>query len=81
MARKCKDVKFDNAAAKAVVFMHFTEYNMVPELIQMCCDALLQLDCIWSVNNSKIFLAPPNVEAVLCLMVSSRVRLFNYIHR
>ena len=36
MARKRKSVKFDGAAAKAVVSIHFIEYNMVPELIQMC---------------------------------------------
>ena len=55
MARKRKSVEFDNAAAKAVVSIPFIEYNIVPDLIQMYCDVLLQLDSIWSLHNSNIF--------------------------
>ena len=55
MAGKCKNVKFDLTAAKTVVSIHFIEYNIVPELIQLCCDVLLQLDCIWFHHNFNIF--------------------------
>ena len=51
----CKDVKFDNAAMKAVFAMCLAEHNLVPELIHMCCDVLLQLGCIWSLHNPNIF--------------------------
>ena len=54
MARNCGNVKFDNATAKAVVSVHFIEYNIVPELIQMWRDVLLHLDCIWSPHNSHV---------------------------
>ena len=43
IARKCIDVKFDNAAAKAVFSIHFIEYNMVPELIQICRPTTIRL--------------------------------------
>ena len=55
MARKRKSVNFDGAAAKTVVSIHFIEYNIVPELFQMYCVVLLQLDSIWSLPNSNIF--------------------------
>ena len=46
---------FDNGATKAVFSMYLVEYNLVPELIYMCFDVLLQLDCIWSLHNSNVF--------------------------
>ena len=55
IARKGKDVKLDNAAIKAFFPMYMVEYNLVPELIYMCCDVLLKLDCIWSLHNPKNF--------------------------
>ena len=55
MARKRKSVKFDIDAAKIFVSIHFIEYNIVPDLIQMYCDVLLQLDSFWSLLNSNIF--------------------------
>ena len=46
IAGKGKDVKFDNAATKAIFSIYLVQYNSVRELIHMCCDVLLQLDCI-----------------------------------